>query len=356
MKPNVLIINKSQFGYHTDTFYYCKYLSDNFNVTYLCFDENNKKQKISNVNVIYVCWKGSFFYKAFNFFKEIYKEINLNKYHLIFVVNFSFCFITRFFNLSANFILDLRTGSVRKSPFSRFCEDFMTKINFLFFKHKTIISKSLANQFKVQKYTELPLGSEIISSSNKNFDYLKLLYVGTFSNRRIIDTLKALEIFVNKNLSNNLICYTIVGFGTKEEEINISKAIIKFNLSHIVNFVGRVSLDKLEKYFDTHNVGVAYIPQTNYFDCQPSTKIFEYSLSGLITIATNTAENRKYINKFNGLICEDNSLSLYHALESVSSNLKSFNSNDIRSNFLIYTWKKIVANILRKKIKEIIYK
>ncbi len=44
--------------------------------------------------------------------------------------------------------------------------------------------------------------------------------------------------------------------------------------------------------------------QNEFYNVQPATKIFEYSMSGLITIATDTFENK--INKWdNGILCDD---------------------------------------------------
>jgi hypothetical protein len=43
MKKKLLIINKIQFGYHTDTFKYCQYLKDEFDITYICFDAKEIK-------------------------------------------------------------------------------------------------------------------------------------------------------------------------------------------------------------------------------------------------------------------------------------------------------------------------
>jgi len=88
------------------------------------------------------------------------------------------------------------------------------------------------------------------------------------------------------------------------------------------------------------------VPQTPYYDVQPPTKIFEYALSGLITIATNTAENRRFITDMNGVICEDNADSFCDAMEKVYANLDEYNDRKIRESLKEYNWEKIVKNIL----------
>ena len=38
IKSKIVIINKTQFGYHTDYYKYCEYLKDDYDITFLCFD------------------------------------------------------------------------------------------------------------------------------------------------------------------------------------------------------------------------------------------------------------------------------------------------------------------------------
>ena len=48
----------------------------------------------------------------------------------------------------------------------------------------------------------LPLGADIISHTDKDFNCLKLLYMGTLSNRHIIDTVKGVKMF-KEQISRN---------------------------------------------------------------------------------------------------------------------------------------------------------
>ena len=53
---------------------------------------------------------------------------------------------------------------------------------------------------------------------------------------------------------------------------------------------------------------------TKFYDIQTPTKTFEYIISGLFCIATNTTANKNLINKDNGILCDDNATSFSNAL------------------------------------------
>ena len=54
-KIKVLILNTSQFGYHTDTFMYCKYLDKvKFEVSYFCFDMFMPRVELDGILVYYI--------------------------------------------------------------------------------------------------------------------------------------------------------------------------------------------------------------------------------------------------------------------------------------------------------------
>lgn len=106
----------------------------------------------------------------------------------------------------------------------------------------------------------------------------------------------------NKSLS---IKYDIIGFGRMEDEERIKNSIKENRLEKEVCFHGRRNHSELRPFFERATIGVCFIPQTSFYDIQPSTKLFEYAMSGLITIATNTLANKKYITCANGVLCND---------------------------------------------------
>ena len=74
--------------------------------------------------------------------------------------------------------------------------------------------------------------------------------------------------------------------------------------------------------------------------------IKKYLSQGLITIATNTSENKKIVNKDNGILCDDNSDSFYNALEILFKKRFDFNTDYLRESVKEYSWDYIIDNKL----------
>lgn len=349
---NLLIINRIQFGYHTDTYYYSKLLRDRFEITYVCFDQSLEKVQIDNTNLIYVSTRGNYLIRGFRYFRTIANELKKKQYDIIFVKYFPGVSLLSYFIDKKKTILDIRTGSVFHTKKKRIIGDLILKLETNFYRHLSVISEGLANKLNLKNVNILPLGAEVISSKEKIFENVNLLYVGTFYNRNIETTIDAVARFVNE--INTDITYTIVGFGTKQEEETIKSRIKEYGLDNLVKFVGRVRVNELFTYFDACNVGVTYIPITDYFDHQPPTKLFEYALSGMINIATATEINKAYINERNGIICDDSIDGFFNALSTVYKNLNQYNSKMIKESLSDYSWDSIVQNKLTPILLELV--
>src|SRR5690606_1611564 len=123
--------------------------------------------------------------------------------------------------------------------------------------------------------------------------------VGSLNKRRIEDTIIGFRKFYSEYHEKTKIVYDIIGFGKNEKDIlNLIK---EEKMEDVIGFHGRKHYYQLYEFFDKANIGVCYIPITDFFDVQPPTKLFEYALSGLFTIATKTKENEKFINPKNGV-------------------------------------------------------
>src|SRR5699024_2778090 len=154
----------------------------------------------------------------------------------------------------------------------------------------------------------------VISTIDKDFSTLNLLYVGTLNNRNITQTIEGLSIFLKNNPKvKNITTYDIVGDG--DEYSQLMALVDKLSLNHIVKFHGRVPHFKLKMFFDRCNVGISYIPITEYYNYQPPTKTFEYILSGIPCIATQTFENQSLVVADNGILCEDTPVGFSKALK-----------------------------------------
>ena len=55
----LIIINQSQFGNHTDTFYHCKYLRYDIAIVSICWDYGLPKIEMNGVQVVYASRKGN---------------------------------------------------------------------------------------------------------------------------------------------------------------------------------------------------------------------------------------------------------------------------------------------------------
>jgi len=345
MQSKILIINKAQFGYHTDYYKFCEYLAKYFDVNYFCFDTGNKKINIDNINVNYISYR---YNKIFRGLRFILKAIlTIYNFDGIILINyFENCQILKILFPKKKIILDIRTLSVNTDNKKRIKMDNKIKRSTKYFDHVTIISKELGDKLQIdeKKISVVPLGADIISDTKKEFSRLNLLYVGTLDGRNIYQTIEGLEKFMEKHSYFKEIKYDIIGDGKPYNDLK--KLIIQKKLENIVTLYGRLPHFELQPFFDKNNIGVSYVPMTDYYQFQPPTKTYEYILSGMVCMATNTFENAKVINKENGILHEDNSESFANALEYIFLNRQNYNSDKIRNSLKDYTWENIVNKYL----------
>jgi glycosyltransferase involved in cell wall biosynthesis len=350
VKTRILFIYPNQFGYHTDTFKYCQYLNNEYDISYICFDQGFEKITLPGINVIYLQYNTGKFKRLSNYLYYIIHLSRIEQIDIIFTVQFKFCFLIGIFAKSKVKILDYRTGDLNSNSFIRFLSNRLLLFDSLFFKNISVISEGLAGilGLRLSKTLILPLGGDAFTNKKHSFNTMNLLYVGHLHIRNIFQTVEGLAFFLQKYpAAKNKVSYLIIGFGDPEDEQKLKEYISKYDLEKTVHFLGRLKYTELVTYFESCNIGVSYIPITPYYQHQPSTKTFEYINSGLFTIATNTFENHKVISKSNGVLCNDDSTSFSEALENVFSGLDSINDNDIRNSLNEYQWDKIVYCILK---------
>jgi len=346
--PKLLIVYPNQFGYHTDTYMYCKYLQYKYAITYVCFDQGFEKLTIPGTEVVYVPYGLGKIKRLFLFFKTaIQKSNELNK-PICLVVQFKFSALLGLFLTSKLSILDYRTGDLSTNSLKRKFYNLWMRTDAVFFQRTSVISAGLRKMLLLNRSTYvLPLGAEELSNQTKNFDKLYLLYVGAIHHRNIFQTVEGFALFLSQfpEYAND-ITYDIIGFGNDTDISLLTHTIEKNHLLNSVFYHGRMPYTKLPPFFDKCNIGVSYIPITNYYQHQPATKTFEYALSGLFTIATATLENKKVICSENGTLCQDTPESFADALIYVFQNKYRFNDQKIRSSLHEYHWKNIVETKL----------
>ena len=346
----VLFINPGQIKSVTDNYNYYLNICNNYNLTYIGIREGDYNV-YDNINIIYLDKKSCQLLSKINFISEVIKLLNKNNFDFIFV---NYFFLASILKICTNkkINVDIRTSYISNSILKRFFFNQVLKFEVKAFNSITCISESLKNHLKLPSKTIiLPLGANIISERKKFFNEMNLLYVGTLHERNLEKTVVGLSYFVNKFPKCN-IQYTIIGTGSKEDTELLIKLIKKFNLNSIVTFLGEIRYPEVTKYFESNNIGVSFIPITIFFDNQPPTKTFEYLLSGMAVIATNTKENNRIINYSNGVLISDTAESFSSGLEHLYHNFKKFNSCKIIDDAKSHTWKNIIDKVLINLIEK----
>ena len=347
----ILFIDRGQLGQLTDTLKYCEYLNKKYSIEYLCFDEKYPYIDLPNVNVTYVSLVGPKLLRGIRFIlKAIGKILKFNGF--IFIVYFPGCGIIKKFLFWKKIHVDIRTLSVAKEKDVRDKENVQISRDIDSFNTISCISEGVAKQLEFNKKLQvyiLPLGADIVSDSNKNFQNIKLLYIGTLNNRNIIQTVEGVAMYIKKH-PDRFITYDIIGSG--EEYEKIQEYIRLYKLETYIILHGKIPHSLLKPFLDRCNIGVSYVPIVDYYEFQPPTKTFEYTLSGLYCIATATEANKQIINSENGVLIDDSPEGFVDGLESMWHIKDKINSTVIRNTMKKYSWSNIIKQYLMPIINQ----
>ncbi|MEL0615873.1 glycosyltransferase [Cobetia marina] len=344
-KKSIVIIQRTQFGYLTDTYKLSEHILNDFDINVICFDIGMPKKHLDGIEVIYVNRYGGVIARAFKFLFICIKNILSRKESKIFVVYFPLCFILSLFK-NKNTILDFRTGNVQKNRIVRLVMNGLSGFESRFYSRTTVVSHGLKEILKLsdKKCKILPLGASTISSLKKNFDTPKLFYIGVIKNRNIHHTLEGVRQFIDMYpCYKSTLTYDIVG-GDADEVKLLKKIADELNISSNINIHGYLNHEQAKVFFDQCNIGVSYIPTFDYYDKQPPTKTYEYILSGIPTIATSTSENVKLITKDNGVLCNDNPVDFAQSIVECINNFDAYQDDAIRFTLKDYLWSNIALN------------
>lgn len=347
-KQRLLIINQRQFGYHSDTYYYCKHLCQRFDISYICWDYNVPRMVMDRIRVVYVSRKGNLTVRNLRFLRNAIKEIKKG-YHISLIKYFRGCTLLRLACPCQRFLFDIRSGSVDTSRLQRKIYNKVMAMEARCFSHVSVISLSLARSLGLDKKAYiLPIGSDIISGTRKHFNALYFLYIGTFHNRNMDMTIRGFARFYHEYKNRIPIHYTLVGSGYNNEEQKIRKLAGTLGVQDVVDIPGQIPHDRVKSFFDSHNIGISFIPKTEYFNVQPPTKTFEYLLSGMPVIATDTLENKAVISQDNGVLTPDTPDGFYKGLVQLYQSKDEFDSCTIRKNALPHSWARIATGLARR--------
>lgn len=357
INSKLLVIYPNQFGYHTDSYKYCEYLQNSFDICYLCFDQGFDRISLPDVRVIYLPYNIGKIKRLFHFYTFLIKLTRKEKFEILFTVQFKYSFVIGLFAKARIKILDYRTGDLSKNNIIRYLKNRLMWFDSLFYNHISSISEGLREILKLDrtKTLILPLGGDVFSKYIHSFNRLDLLYVGSLNIRNIDQTIEGLALCLERNqMLISCLTYTIIGFGNKQDISKIKSTIDKFNLGNIITFVDRVIYSELPRYFDFCNIGVSYIPKKPYYEYQPATKTFEYINSGLFTIATSTHENCKIISEKNGVLCDDTPVSFAKAIEVIYKKRDKIKDSEIRESLKDFHWEKIINTILKPYLNNLL--
>ena len=347
MKKKLLIVAPYQFGELTDCYYWAKYSTQaGWEITYLGYRYHQRRIKERNcpgVRVIGVMHSNNRNVHGIKFLGAIIKEILFHNYKNVIVCRFPKCEILPKLFPNRNIILDVRTLSVSPNAVAREKADNDLRHIMSYFKTVSVISKGVDEKLG-GGCSIIPLGAEPLSKVTKVFNSIRLFYIGTFNNRNLSQFVEGLALYQRQS-GDNSITFDVVGGGSLEEEKLINNTITNSGVKG-VKLHGYLTHDEARPFFDNCNVGVCYVPIKDYYQFQPPTKLYEYLLSGMAVISTKTISNIAVMNENNGVLVEDEAVSVCNGLKYLSSRMATYSSEDIVNDSKLYHWRHIVNNNL----------
>ncbi len=343
----LLILCSSQFGYHLDTYYYCKHGREVLDITYMGFEGTRPPVDMEGVRIKPVAYRGNKLRRFLRWWWTAWRE-SRKDYDVVFVKYFPACSLIRLLTPGQRFVFDVRTGSITKSRWRRRLSNALLKIESWAFTHVTVISESLARLLGLRwdKVHLLPLGADVLATNEKRFDGLHLLYVGTLNGREIDKTILGFERFHRKHKNHLALSYAIAGDGHHGELDRLRALVADLRLDGVVDLLGFVHHADLAPFWEKCNLGVSFIPINEIYDVQPATKTFEYLLAGMPVIATGTAENKRVVSADNGIIIPDTAHDFNIGLEQIFLNRDRFTSAAMRQSAVDNHWETIVKENL----------
>lgn len=348
MKKTIIIEENAQFGRASTSATYCYDLVDLYNFIYICYDQGQPKiTPPSSTKVIYVEKKNRV-YKKIKLIQEIVNAAYKTSNSVLYLSYFRGVSLVRILVPFRKVIVDYRTGCINPNKWNRFLKNLLMTFEALFFRHKVVISIDLKQHLHLANNTKiLPIGANILSSTNKQFDKMRLLYVGTLASQRdVYKTIEGVVKFREKR-PNAELRYDIIGKGNGMNHIKAE--IQRFSASDYIKVHGYVPDEEITPFYDNCNVGVCFARMEDYYLTQPFTKLYEYGLSGMALISVKVKDSVRRIDEKLGVLCDDNADSFADALVQLYDNRMNYDSKHIRDCLRPYTWQSLSV-----KFKDII--
>lgn len=338
----ILLVTRDQFGYHVDPYAYAKELTRHYEVTYFCWDYGRPRITAPGVTVIYSSRAGNLLRRNARFLRELRQLLPDYAVTLLFYFTGASLLLQGGSRVRNRLVCDVRTGSVKGSAIKRFVTNTLLKVEMNAFRHRSFISESLGRSFGFTHFNVLRLGATATTDASRTYDSLRLLYVGTLETRDLEESIAGLGIFCQRHGSEGVDRYTIVGSGTEVELKKLQEAIHQYQLEEVVEMTGFIQRDEVGPYLSEANVGVSYVPITDYYNFQPVTKTYEYFLAGLPVIATATHEHKLIVEPHNGVLIQNTPEAFADGLETVYRQRGEYAAEEIRQRAAPYSYAHIV--------------
>lgn len=250
--------------------------------------------------------------------------------------------------------IQLYTPSVDEKKYKRLFFNTIASFNLKFFNYIGAVGRINIETFNLKKRQVVPVkvGYPDYGFQNKEFNNMKLVYLGTLSSREIWKSVKGLNFFIDAN-PNVKISYDIIGMGNQKDVVILNQEIIKNNLQKIVTYHGYLPFIKVKKIFQLCNIGVSYLPNTDYFQIS-STKTIEYLLNGMCVIATANKFMSDTINEESGVLCDDSPEGFSLGLKKLHNRFSMYNSEEIYKMYKQYSMEETMKSKYIPSIDKII--
>lgn len=354
MKKKLLVIDKHQFGYLVDTYKWVASLANEYDITLVCMDMQAEKYYVDGVKIKYLPIIHNRYIRGILFILFAVWEL-VNFEGAIIVSYFERCSILKKIFPRKKMLLDVRTLSISSSLAVREKQNKQIRNACLRYKVVSFVSRGIRDALELPLSLDtyiIPLGADCISNTTKEYDPMRLLYIGTLSGRDVHKTILGLYEFIQR-YPERTITYDIIGDGFNGELLQLKELVDKMGLHNVITLHGYVPHFKLKPFFDKCNIGVAFVPMRECYEHQPSTKIFEYAFSGLYTIATSTKANQELIDENNGMLITDVQSDFTDALIEISKRTRIISEEVIRQSLIEYSWDTLIKTNLLPIIKNI---
>ena len=368
-----------EFGYFTDIYEYCTILrSKGIEVHYIGVGSADTitEHEVEGVRVTAIP-SGAGLRSVLKKMTEITDSLKPDIVHNF---NFRGCVLLPLLSRykKARWIVDVRSryaGNIRGNSRFHWIRNRMTWVETFPYHHILIIAEPLRRMlFPSPRPVDLiPLGASKSRFSGEDRSEMRkairnehnipehapvLLYAGiVHPKRKTGDLIDAFNLVRQSGVDAY---FFFVGAGDNPEFLeDLKKKADDYGLNGSVIFTGRVPYYEVRKYYFASDIGLSYTPVGTPFELQPSTKLIEYMMSGLVSVSNKTKMAEIYVkDNINGVLCGDGADGLASGMHRALKVLEDPGAmiRNAREAVEEYDWERIVTDRLLPYYKKILTK